>query len=227
MYGGLVVAVLVRAIEDRIADPARVIRTITAELPGPVEPGPVEITVEVLRAGNAVTTARAALVQHGETRAHVVAIAGARRKSELAWQELAPPTAAHWSTLQPVPWAPMFPEFTKHLEYRIVDGVPGSGGDARAVGWVQPRTPCERRDTGYVAAMIDAWWPALLPRLPAMRPMATIAFTLELVGAPPDGPLLYRGVAPVCHDGYFLETRELWTEDGRLVARNHQTFAII
>jgi len=32
---------------------------------------------------------------------------------------------------------------------------------------------------------------------------------------------------PVCADGYFLETRELWGEDGRLLAINQQTFAII
>ena len=54
-----------------------------------------------------------------------------------------------------------------------------------------------------------------------------------MVGPPPllgghrDAPLAYRGVVPVCGDGYFVETRELWGADGRLVARNHQTFAII
>jgi hypothetical protein len=68
-------------------------------------------------------------------------------------------------------------------------------------------------------------------RATAPRPMATIAFTLELVGdlggLDPEAPLLYRGTAPVCAGGYFLETRELWGEDGRLVAVNHQTFAVI
>jgi len=28
-------------------------------------------------------------------------------------------------------------------------------------------------------------------------------------------------------NGYFVETRELWTETGELVAINHQTFAVI
>jgi acyl-CoA thioesterase len=60
-----------------------------------------------------------------------------------------------------------------------------------------------------------------------MRPMATIAFTIDFLGEPGDGPWLYRGTAPVCGDGYFLETRELWTASGQLVALNHQTFAII
>jgi len=38
-FGGLVVGSLVRAIKQRIADPARAVRTVTAELPGPLEPG--------------------------------------------------------------------------------------------------------------------------------------------------------------------------------------------
>ncbi len=223
-YGGLVVATLVRAIEDRIADPAREVRSVTAEIPAPVEPGPCDITVEILRAGRGVTTARAALVQGGETRAHAVAIAGVGRSSDLAWQELAPPVIPDWRTLAPM--SP-FPEFAQHFEYRVVEGAPGAGGAARTVGWIAARDPGERRDAGYIAAMIDAWYPAVLPRMAQMRPMATIAFTLELVGDPGDGPLLYRGTAPVCGDGYFLETRELWTERGELVALNHQTFAII
>jgi acyl-CoA thioesterase len=227
MFGGLVVATLVRAIEDRIADPTRVIRSVTAALPAPVEATAAEIDVDVLRAGSAVTTARAMLRQAGQPRAHVVAIAGAARRSDLAWQDLAPPSAPPWQTLAPVPWTPVFPEFARHFEYRLVEGAPASGGAACTIGWVHGREPGERRDAGYVSAMIDAWWPAVLPRTRALLPMATIAFTLELIGAPGDGPLLYRGTAPVCGGGYFLETRELWTAAGELVALNHQTFAII
>ena len=227
LFGGAVVAMLVRAIEDRIGDSARAIRSVTAELPGAVEPGPVTIAVEILRAGSAVTTARAALVQGGETRAHAVAIAGAARRSTLAWQELAAPEVPPWRSLAAVPWSPAFPEFAQHFEYRVAEGAPLSGGPARTSGWVRAREPGPRRDAGYVAAMIDAWWPAILPRVDALRPVATIAFTLELAGDPGDGPLRYLGVAPVCGEGYFLETRELWTEAGQLVARNHQTFAII
>jgi hypothetical protein len=79
--------------------------------------------------------------------------------------------------------------------------------------------------------MIDAWWPALFGRIERPRPLATIAYTLELIstldGEDPDAHLLYRGHVPVVRDGYFQEMRELWTAGGRLIARNHQTFAII
>lgn len=238
-YGGLVVASLVRAIEAAINDPLRKVRSVTAELPGPVEAGVADISVEILRSGSSVTTARAAITQAGSVRTHAVAVLAATRRGvgPLAWQEMTPPEAPAWSTIEPVPnTAPhaqfMWPEFAQHFEYRLVEGVPMSGGSvARTVGWVRSRDPGGVRDAGHIAALIDAWWPAAFVRLTAPRPMATIVYTLDIVGGldglDPESPLLYRGTAPVCADGYFLETRELWGEDGRLVALNQQTFAII
>ena len=61
--------------------------------------------------------------------------------------------------------------------------------------------------------------------------MSTIAFKLDIVGdlagLPLDAPLCYRGTSPACADGYFVELRELWGDDGRLLAVNQQTFVLI
>jgi len=235
-YGGYTIAALIRAIEQTVGDHAREVRSVTAELPAPVEVGTAEVRVEILRTGNKLSAARAWLVQHGETRAHAVAILAATRPGAgpLGWRDLAPPHAPAWKQVPPfdmatnVPW----PEFAHHFEYRLVEGLPiANGAPARTVGWVRPKLPCTVRDAGYIASLIDVWWPAAFTKFPPSRPCATIAFTLDLVqnldGLDPDAPLLYRGTVPVCADGYFLETRELWGEDGRLVAINHQTFAVI
>ena len=55
--------------------------------------------------------------------------------------------------------------------------------------------------------------------------MATVAFTLQLLGGAPagDDPLYFRSTNPAIRDGYVSEQRELWTADGRLVALNPQT----
>lgn len=231
VFGGLVVGALIEAIEHRVGDPARKVRSVTAELPGPVEQGTVEIAVEPLRESKNVSTLRASLSQHGEIRSHAVAILGASRATTaaLGWNELTPPEAAPWRAIEPVPETAI--EFTRHFEYRIVEGIPLTGKAARAVGWIRARDPGARRGAAFIAAMIDAWWPTAFNRLTVMRPMATIAFTLDIVGnldgLDPAAPLLHRATSPVCADGFFLETRELWGEDGRLVAINHQTFAII
>jgi acyl-CoA thioesterase len=235
VFGGLTVGAAVRAIELRVADPRRRVRSVTAELTAPVEAGPAEIAVDVLRGGSSVTVARAALLQAGEVRTHAVAVLAASRPAAaaIAWRTLEPPPAPPWREVAPASLAPPAPapEFARHFEYRIVLGLPLSGGAARCVGWIRPVVPSAVRDAGYVASLADAWFPAVMVRSRELRPMATIAYTLDLVGGldglDPEAPLLYRGTVPVCADGYFLETRELWGEDGRLVAINQQTLAIL
>jgi acyl-CoA thioesterase len=231
-YGGLTIAAAIRAIEQRVDDPRRKVRTVTAEIPGPTLPGSAAFTVDILRSGNSVTVARASLAQGNEVTTHAVAVLAASREVADAptWRELTRPAAPAWNTLQTVPSTGPFPEFAQHFEYRMVKGVPFGGGDAQTIGWVWPRDPGEPRDAAFLAAVIDAWWPASMVRAKAFRPLATIGYTLELIDEPRDlgdGPLLYRGTVPVAGDGYFLETRELWTDDGRLLALNHQTFAVI
>jgi hypothetical protein len=233
-YGGLTVGALVRAIEARVADPRRRVRSVTAELPAPTVPGTATVESELLRSGNQLTVARASVRQGDVITGHAVAVLAASRDTgrDVAWRDLQPPVLPPWSTMSPAPMtAGPFPAFAQHFEFRVATGIPFTGGDHVTTGWVRARNPGELRDAAYVAAMIDVWYPAFLVGARAPRPLATIAYTLELFdgldGLAPDAPLAYRGTVPVCGDGYFVETRELWGDDGRLVARNHQTFAII
>lgn len=234
-FGGLVVGALIRAIEDSVADPSRLVRTVTAEIPGPIEVGTAEIAIEVLRRGNNVTAVRAAMSQHGEVRAHAVAVLAATRGGDAPppeWNDIVAPALPHWSELPPRGGvAGAQGGFASHFEWRLVEGMPASRGAAVALGWIRAIHPGERRGPAYIAAMIDAWWPASLNRLPAIRPMATLAFSLDIAGSTdelaPDAPLIYRATSPVSRDGYCLETRELWSPDGQLIAVNHQTFVVI
>lgn len=232
-YGGLTIAAAIRAIEQRVADPRRQVRTVTAEIPAPTLPGTAQITVDILRSGNSVTVARAALAQAGEVTTHAVAVLAAPREipESPTWCDLEPPEVAPWQSLPALPETMPGPEFARHFEYRMVAGVPFTGVAPQVIGWVRPRDLAGPRDAAYLAALADAWYPGTLVRAKGPRPIATIAYTLEIVeplgDADRDAPLLYRGTVPVARGGYFLETRELWTADGRLLALNHQTFAVI
>lgn len=233
-FGGLVVANLVRAIEAFDASAERSLRSLTAELCGPVGVGAHVIGVERLRTGSGVSTIAARVEGDGEVLAHAVAVLGKKRSDDADFCHQAAPTPMPpWRTLDPIAIGPpMAPVFAPHFEYRSSGPPPFSGGsDAIAAGWVRPKDPGRARDAAYVAACIDAWWPAILARLSAPRPLATVAFTLELVGSleelDPEAPLFHFARSLVTRDGYSLEMRELWGEDGRLVARNHQTFAVI
>jgi acyl-CoA thioesterase len=61
--------------------------------------------------------------------------------------------------------------------------------------------------------------------------MATLGFTFQRIagldGLDPDAPLFYRGRVLAAQDGFAMEQRELWGEDGRLVALNQQTLVVI
>jgi hypothetical protein len=94
------------------------------------------------------------------------------------------------------PW----PEFTQHFEYRVVEGIPLAGGPARSVGWVRAREPGPARDAGYIAALIDAWYPAVLVvhRDAADRDDRVHARSRRRCrGLDPDALLLYRGTVPM------------------------------
>jgi hypothetical protein len=224
---------MVRAIEAVEASPERPLRTLTAEICGPVLPGPAQIRVEPLRSGTGISTLAARLEQDGVVLAHAVAVLGRTRTSDVDFCDLAPPEAPPWRDVAPFPLQPpVGPTFAQHFELRCTGPLPFSGGPEPIVaGWVRARDPGTARDDAYVVAMADAWWPAVFSRFSAPRPMATVAFTLEIVGSleglDPAAPFLHAARAVVSRGGYCVEHRELFGEDGRLVAYNHQTFVVI
>ena len=224
-FGGFVVATLIRAAEAKVGDPARTVRTISAQLYAPLPVGAHRVEVEVLRAGNSVTIARASIAGY----AHAVATLATTRPAAAGWQDLAVPQLPPHSAVPAMPTGGPAPEFTQHFEYRQARGAIASG-ETEIAGWLRARDPGTARDAAYLAAMADAWWPVGMARMATVKPMSTLSFTLDIVsglhGLSPDAPLLYRATAPVCADGYCLETRELWGEDGRLVAVNQQTMVV-
>jgi len=229
-FGGLVLATMARAVEAVVADPTRTLRTLTAELVGPAKPGPARVVVEVLRAGSGVTTAAARLVQDGEVCAHAVVAMG---KPRGAYDALAleAPVLPGWEEMPVMHLGPpMAPVFTQHVEFRCAGPLPFSGvAVAETSGWVRLRRPGGRRGGEYVVAMADSWWPAMLSAETAPRPAATLTFALEVVGEvePGEAPLAYRGRMLAGREGYAVESRELWTAGGKLVALNQQTFVVM
>jgi acyl-CoA thioesterase len=248
-FGGLVLGLLVRGVlaeeaaaEAQPGDDAapsslrspRSLRSMTAEIMGPVQPGPVRIAVEGLRRGSGVSTVRAQLVQDGGVLAHAVVVLGKARAQDASWQEtvmpVAPPGQDLTSLLGSQPFAP---RFAKNFVFRNTGPLPYCGGsEARTAGWIAPRAPARRRDAAFMTALIDAWWPACFSILKVPRPVATLTFMLELFGEPPadedpTAPLYFCGRAPVACEGYSSEERQLFSAGGRLLALNHQVMTLI
>lgn len=232
-FGGLVLAALTRAAETHQADPSRPLRSINAELCGPTVAGPALIQTECLRAGGAVATIAARLVQEGEVRAHLVGVFARARGPAGPWTSLSAVERPDWADTAAIPQDFAFaPEFAKHFEFRNTGPWPFSREDEPlAHGWVRPRYERGEADAAFVVACADGWWPALFTVLDDPKPIATVAFNLDLT-APLDGldaesPLFSVGRVLSRHEGYVVEARELWAPDGRLVAISQQTYVII
>jgi hypothetical protein len=232
-FGGLVLAALLRAIEESEPDRARTARTLSGDLCGPVLAGPAEIRVRVLRRGSNQSNLAAELVQHGEVLATASAVLSAPRKATIAQPPLAPPPPETWSDAPVVPIGPpLGPVFTQHYEYRTRAPMPFASTRPEPIceGWIRERAPLAKLDAPALIGRLDAWWPTSFSVDPAPRPLATISFTAELLVDPatlvPGEPLRYRASMAALHEGFFVELRELWRGD-RPVALNQQTFVLI
>lgn len=232
-FGGLVVGMIVRTLERRFGRPGQAVRSVSAELFGQVVPGALHLDVAVLREGSQVTTAQAWVRQGDEVVAHGVVVLGAPRPAMPTITPAWDPATADWRSVAPLEMSgPPFPTFTQHFEYRNAGPWPFAGG-ARGVleGWVRPRTPATVHDAAWLAALVDTYWPPTAVTFEGPRPVATVGYHLDVVADPAsvvgDDPLLQRGVSVAGREGYVSEDRDLWSADGRLLARNRQMLVII
>ena len=232
-FGGLTLATLVRAIEAVAGSPDRPLRTLTAELCGPTLPGEASIQVEMLREGNGVSTLTARLDQQDGVKSHVVAVLGRARGTDPGWNHVTPPSMPDWRGVTLLPaQLPMVPPFARHYAYGPTGPFPYAGQEeALSEGWLRPLDPGPARDAALLVSLADAWWPSAFSRFTGPRAMATISFMIELVspweGLEPEAPIFHRGRTVVSTEGYTVEFRELWGEDGRLLSLNQQMIAVI
>lgn len=237
-WGGLIVAALARAALAAEDDPQRRLRSISVQMLAPVTVGACRLSSSRLRMSANLSTRSVRLERDGALLAHAVAVLAApRRLPDLdtggpAWR-IPAPVAPPYGEVPVATFPPgTAPVFTQHLELRPVCGLPGSGA-AEVLTWVRLIDPAGSApyDDVTAVALVDALWPAMLPLVPAMRPLATVTFeasvTADTAALDPDEPLLHRGRVIAAREGYVVETRELWSPGGDLVVTNVQTVAVI
>ena len=235
-WGGLVIGAMLRAVGASSHGPLA-LRSVSAQICAPVS-GSVDLRVQALREGSSMTMWQASV--HGaEHLAEAVVITGPDRAVDLdpaltaalVEQVPAPEVDPAWRDCPVTPvQPPLGPEFARHFEYRVLQGLPLTGGAPRTRGWIRdPRDP--HWDAVRVLAIVDAWWPCLYASLREPRPMATVDFAAHLVGDPqgarPGEPLLHDAELVALHGGYATERRRLWTISGELLVESIQSLAII
>jgi len=230
-FGGMVIAAMIRAASATVESNAP-LRSVSIALAGPVVPGDTEIEVGRVRDGSNTAVRSVELRQADGTPFVGTCVYGRRRVDDGDWLALEAPNAPSWQETAVVELAaPPAPQFTRHVEFRPLGEPPFSGverGTAR--GWVRLHDPGPARDAAYLAALADCWWPTSIVAFGTPRPMASIHYMLQITDAweaAPSSPVFHRGFSSAAHGGYCEERRELWDEDGRLLAINQQTIVLI
>lgn len=232
-YGGLVVALLARAMRATVEDPARRLRALSAELPGALMTGPARLDVETLREGRTLSNLEVRLRQGEKFRARASGIYATEREDLVLKHPrgFGTPLTVAKAFDDAQDWAPpQAPRFVSHFEMRATCPGPTQGDRAEVHGWVWGRERPATYDASDLLALVDVYWPTSFQVMEQFRPLVTVSFHALLLVDPAtvrtDAPLYYRARGDGHHDGFYAELRELWQDD-RLLVSNHQSFAVL
>lgn len=238
-WGGLVIAAALNAATTSLNDSARPLRQVMCSIMAPVTVGLQTLTTQILRAGSASTVAKTELTDEaGQTCVVAVATFGADRVPDASppyqqWGEVSCPDVPPFDDVAELPSIPeLMPTFFKHIEFRPVAGWPTSGAQSTK-GWLAPRggAGAKNATAPLLFGLVDAWWPCALSIMPAVRPVATVSFSAQILVDPttidPQQPFIHESFATGAAMGYSSEVRRLWSADQRLIIDNMQTIAII
>jgi acyl-CoA thioesterase len=238
-FGGLLAAMAASA-AVQVLGPERPLRSLDVAFVAPLAAGPVELDVEVLGAGKAVTQLVVSIRSGPVLGCRVHVVAGAARVSALRIDAVPTELVEGDPAEQGIefPYLPgLTPEFVQHVEHRwCSDAFPFTGGGpetARIDGWVRHRTAADGLPA--MIALLDAWPPVVLPMVTGPAPASTVRWAIQLAG-PSELNMValadagkqwfwYEARAVTCADGYFTAQASIYAE-GRLMAWSEQLMAI-
>ncbi len=230
--GGYVAALLVRAMEHAVGDPARAARSLTVHYTVPPKEGPVQVEAAVERAGGALSTVSARLLQEGRLVALALGAFSRERSSGIELSDARMPE---------VPPPERCPPLEKRIpiherfEHRWAVGAPPfgepTGAPALCGGWIRLAEDPRVVDAALAAAFCDAFPPALFSavgREAVLGGVPTIDLTVHFraglprPGARPGDHTLAVFRSRVSREGFLEEDGELWSADGTLLAQSRQ-----
>lgn len=227
--GGYLAAILMRALLAEVDDPDRHARSLTIHYLARAVEGPASVTVVSERTGRTVQYLAARLTQGDKviataSSAFAVLSPDAPSFADRTFPGYPPPEAIEGPT-DPPNLVPMRGRY----EYRHVTGAPWDGPSTTAEtgGWIRLQEP-RPYDASVLAAMSDAWYPAIFTRIPRPMGVPTIDLTVHIrsIGAllalRPDDWVAVRFRTTTATEGFLEEDGELWAPDGTLLAHSRQ-----
>jgi acyl-CoA thioesterase len=231
--GGYLAAIVARALLAEVADTAQRLRSLTLHYLRAPEAGPCLVDVTVERRGRTLTSLSLRMTQDDRLVVLGLAATAVDRPGPDFADLTLPPAQPPVEPTPPLPvieGAPTVP-MREHYEMQPRLGPDRAGGETADValtgGWIRladhdgARTPV---DDVVVAALTDAWAPAVFARIAEPLGVPTIDLTIHFRDEPPARPdwTFARFRTRHAAGGYVEEDGELWSSDGRLLAQSRQ-----
>ena len=228
-HGGYLSAMLLRALIETVADPARTPRSLTIHFARAPVPGPVSIHTVIERAGRSLSTLSACMEQDGS----LIALALAAFSVPWAGPEIIEPPMPEVAPPDPAREAGTLrqagaPEFTQHLVFQQRMGAlpfTGSQLPMEIGGWLgfDVARPIDALSLAFFS---DALFPPPFIRLTERAVSPTIDLTIHFrSGAARTDPhelCFARFRSTVVHEGFFEEDGVIWAPDGTVLAQSRQ-----
>lgn len=232
--GGYVAALMLRAMTAEVAAvtaaagpdaKALPARSLNVHFLRPPETGPAGIEVTVEHAGHVTVFLSARMVQDGEVKAQAMAVFSGERdgpgfdRSQMP--EVPAPEELEEMDTEQAPVA-VFGRYRA----KFIKGAPGEAGEkAETMGWIRLRDE-QPVDPVLAAAVLDVWYPAPFVVFKELPFAPTLEYTVHFPRkipepGPPDWNLI-RLTAQEGVEGHFSEDAELWSRDGKLLAKARQ-----
>jgi acyl-CoA thioesterase len=231
--GGYVAAVLLRALQQRLADPERHVRSLTVHYTAAPAEGPVRIHTTIERAGRSLSTLSGRMIQ-GDRLLALALAAFSKPWKDVEFHHASMPEAAPPEQTPPGRGPRSGPSIPLHERYdtRWALGSPPFSGapEALAGGWIRLAEP-RVADAVVVAALADAWTPSVfswatpgvqIAAVPTIDLTVHFRASLPLKGAKADDYYLAVFRAREAREGFFEEDGEIWSRDGILMAQSRQ-----
>ncbi len=227
--GGYIAALLARAMRAGVDDPAKHARSLTVHYQAPADEGPAQIEVHTERSGRTVHFLGARLMQGPRLIATASGAFATVNADSPAFADPSFPDFPAPETISSPPPGPVSVPMRERYDMRHVMGAPWEGPQrtAETGGWIRLRE-ARPYDSILVAALSDAWYPAVFTRLATPMGVPTIDLTVHIrsVGAlqrmKPDDWLAVRFRTTVAAEGFLEEDGGLWAPDGTLIAHSRQ-----
>ncbi len=233
VYGGIMTAVLLEAISERIG-PDRILTSISVNFVGPQDgEQPINIATSIIREGKSVTQATAQSTQNGSIGTSITACFAKARPSEVHVESSESPSIRPASHCFNVPKdSDVAPKFLQYIDLAVSDGdLPFSNSQKSTLaGWMKYAEAPSKMTMSHLVGLIDAWPPAVLQMMPKPGPASTISWHLTFPNQieNSDGTewLGYQATTQSAADGYAHTLAKVYSPKGKLLAISQQTIAI-